>query len=98
MIKHVRGTREDACGTSLTGYWRTTYEQITERFGAPSFGPNDRKGDKVTCEWILKFDGHVVTIYDWKEPKTPFGEYEWHVGSEVPFNVIGRFLPGSVAA
>jgi len=64
-------------GTSLQGYFTTTYEKLVQTFGEPSY----EGGDKTTCEWHLEFeDGTVATIYDWKEYTTPYGEYRWHIG------------------
>jgi hypothetical protein len=73
------GARSD--GTSRQGSIIATYSQLVNIFGLPDFGPNDRNGDKVTCEWDIEFnDGTLATIYDWKENKTPMDEYEWNVG------------------
>lgn len=89
-----RATAADASGTSLIGYLAATYDELVERFGAPNFGPNALSSDgKVTCEWVLKFGLTVVTIYDYKERKTPFYRYEWHVGSHRPFVKIVRLIP-----
>ena len=66
--------------TSYKGKVNITYAELVEIFGAPDRGPHDL-GDKVTCNWELKFDdGTVATIYDWKMSDTPMGEYEWHIG------------------
>jgi hypothetical protein len=66
--------------TSYKGKVNITYAELVEIFGAPDRGPNDL-GDKVTCNWELKFDdGTVATIYDWKMNDTPMGEYMWHIG------------------
>lgn len=67
--------------TGLRGEFAITYAELTEIFGMPDVGPNNRHGDKTTCEWHLKFeDGIVATIYDWKMGWTPMGLYEWHIG------------------
>ena len=66
--------------TSLKGEFCITYAELVEIFGAPDYGPH-ATGDKVTCEWDLKFeDDTVATIYDWKMNDTPMGKYEWHIG------------------
>lgn len=68
-------------GTCLKGYIVTTYDELVQAFGNPSFGPNDNLDDKVTCEWNLKFrDGTIATIYDWKEVYTPMSKHRWHIG------------------
>jgi hypothetical protein len=70
----------DSNFTSLKGEFLITYAELVEIFGRPKYGPNADL-DKVTCEWVLKFeDGTVATIYDWKTWRTPMGEYEWHIG------------------
>lgn len=78
-------------GTSLVGYINSTYNELVEKFGEPTF----TYGDKTTVEWSLEFecdadngslgeDGNVeyvtATIYDWKTDYTPTGEYDWHIG------------------
>ena len=87
-MKIVHMTEADCTGTHLQGYIKTTYDKIVEVFGAPKYGPNDG-GDKVTCEWAVNIfyldenedeQMETVTIYDWKQYNTPFGEYRWHIG------------------
>ena len=74
-------------GTSLKGFVKTTYADLVEKFGEPTY----TSGDKTTAEWNLEFEVDVphygggteyvtATIYDWKTCSTPMGEYEWHVG------------------
>jgi hypothetical protein len=66
--------------TSLKGEFPITFAELVEIFGRPKYGPNADL-DKTTCEWALTFeDGTVATIYDYKTPFTPMGEYEWHIG------------------
>jgi hypothetical protein len=70
------------CGawtTSLQGYVESTYNELVEIFGTPTYGP-DSQEDKVSCEWILDIDGTVCTIYDYKTKGTPYGKYNWHIG------------------
>ena len=78
--------------TSLQGKILTSYSELVDIFGEPQFGPDDRTGDKVTCEWIIDFsDGTVATIYDWKEQETPMHKTQWHVGGksrEAYWNVL----------
>jgi hypothetical protein len=42
-------------GTSLKGTIKTSYGEIEDKFGEPTIGPNDRTGDKTTCEWHIEF-------------------------------------------
>ena len=73
----ARGSQVDAAGSYFQGYVLTTYDNLVTRFGPPDFVG----GDKTNVEWRLEFeDGTIATIYDWKEPKIPEGEYEWHIG------------------
>jgi hypothetical protein len=73
-------TNANANMTSLKGEFPITFAELVEIFGAPKYGPNADR-DKTTCEWALAFeDGTVATIYDYKTPFTPMGEYEWHIG------------------
>jgi len=76
-------------GTGLQGYVNTTYADIVAAFGEPTY----THGDKTNVEWNLEFviklqdapgsfieEVCVATIYDWKRPSTPMGEYNWHIG------------------
>ena len=82
-----------SAGTSLIGTVKTTYGDLVATFGEPTWRIDSRieGDDKVNTEWKLEFqvwqdepwgdiDHHVVTIYDWKLDRTPFGEYDWHIG------------------
>ena len=66
--------------SSLKGEFTITFAELVEIFGKPKYGPNADL-DKTTCEWALEFeDGTRASIYDYKTPFTPMGEYEWHIG------------------
>lgn len=66
--------------TGFKGDFAITYAELVEIFGQPDCGPNADM-DKVTCEWCLKFeDGTIASIYDYKTGRTPFDEYNWHIG------------------
>ena len=84
-------------GTSLKGTIQTSYADLEEKFGTPTIGPDDRTGDKTTCEWHIEFrvpieddgmgdiddyDEVVATIYDWKNRETPMGRTTWHIGGK----------------
>lgn len=85
-------------GTSLKGTMKTSYYDIVEKFGEPTIGPDDRNGDKTTCEWHIEFqvpvddeyadgdvddyDTVVATIYDWKNNSTPMERTIWHIGGK----------------
>ena len=83
-------------GTSLQGYVKTTYDEIVKVFGEPRYTSSG--DDKVTAEWNLEFDVDdecvIATIYDWKLGKTPFGEYDWHIGgySTQAADVVAEYM------
>ena len=66
-------------GTHLQGYIETTFSELKEAFGAPSFENYDPH-EKVNAEWVLDINGKIATIYNWKTGRVPMGEYTWHVG------------------
>ena len=83
----MKTTEKKATGTGLRGYARTTYSTLVEKLGLP----NHTQGDKHTVLWVLEdSDGNIVTVYDWKQGKTPKGEYDWHVGGS-SYQVLNAF-------
>ena len=89
IINVLNDTSVNVNGTALQGYVNTTYADIVETFGEPTYTSND----KTTVEWTLEFviklqdapgsfieEVIVATIYDWKRSSTPMGEYDWHIG------------------
>lgn len=75
-MKVTKANLSDANMSCLQGYVNTTYARLIELFGKP----NRIGGDKVNSEWILKIDGDLVTIYDYKMNMTPTDDYDWHIG------------------
>ena len=79
-MKFVNDEAVNVNGTSFMGYVKTTYADLVEKFGEPTY----TYGDKTTVEWVLEFetDGELIvaTIYDYKMLETPYGEFNWHVG------------------
>ena len=73
---HDANIRNEANGTSLQGYIKAGYAELTSLFGNPI-----QSSGKVRAEWNIKFpDGTFATIYDWKSD-APLAEYtDWHVG------------------
>ena len=67
-------------GTHLQGYIETTFSDLKNAFGEPTFENYD-PSEKVNAEWVLQ-DGHgkVITIYNWKTGRVPMGKHTWHVG------------------
>ena len=82
-MEFVNSDSVDINGTSLQGYVVTTFKELVNTFGAPTYGEEFSGDGKVSCEWVLQFsDGTVATIYDYKEDATPMGEYSWHIGGQ----------------
>jgi len=80
------------CGTSLMGKVRTTYDNLVDAFGEPTYDASHSGDGKVIVEWTLDFrvetgeyngndfDYIPASIYAWKESSVPYGEYDWHIG------------------
>jgi hypothetical protein len=80
------------CGTSLMGKVRTTYDNLVDAFGEPTYDASHSGDGKVCVEWTLEFiveiedqyeiyeDCITATVYAWKEASIPYGEYDWHIG------------------
>ena len=81
-------------GTCYQGVIKTTYDQLVEIFGKPTYTEADPY-EKVNAEWtiqtkVIEKDAEyedddfykVFTIYNWKTGYIPTEEYEWHVGGE----------------
>jgi len=79
-IKHIgiEGTTATT-GSSLSGYVEATLYELTQVFGAPTYR-NEDLDEKVQTEWVLRLNGAVATIYNWKTGQTPRGLYRWHIG------------------
>ena len=86
-------TNKFANGTSLKGYFTTSFEQLREHLGEPM--PATCFDGKVSTEWVLEdADGNAATIYDYKETNLyEYGypgvaefrsryRYEWHIGAQ----------------
>ena len=87
---------DDLNGTHLQMEALTTYHDLIDLFGKPT----DGDGYKVDAEWHIRFnDGHVATIYNWKDGKNYNGPCgldveditEWHIGGKEEF-VAARVL------
>lgn len=94
-MKIVRYDNNDGVsitGTSLQGKIETTYDELVEIFGEPTYDAEDSGDGKVSAEWTIEFiveiegqyeiyeDCVTATIYDWKESSTPMGKHNWHIG------------------
>jgi hypothetical protein len=76
-------------GTHLQGVIQANFDQLVKTLG----NPLRHQGDKVQAEWAIEFnDGHVATLYDWKEYDTkPERVTEWHIGGRSP-EVVQRVI------
>jgi hypothetical protein len=71
-------------GSHLIGTISTTYRDLVEVFGLPTF-EEPSGDDKVQKEWVFEFEGKYFTIYDWKTYDEEFTINEldrWNVGGK----------------
>lgn len=66
-------------GSSLSGYVEATLYELTQAFGEPTY-VDENPNEKIQTEWVLRINGTLATIYNWKTGQTPAGLYRWHVG------------------
>jgi len=80
MIKVLRNSTDEITAlTSLKGYIETTYQDLVDRFGKPTFEDHDPR-EKVNAEWVLEIDGKIATIYNWKTGQIPMEKHDWNIG------------------
>ncbi len=75
------------CGGSYKGALDISYAELVELFGEPN-----TSGDayKVDAQWSLDFDGHYISIYNYKDGKNYLGSdgldiediRDWHIGGQ----------------
>ena len=73
----------------LQGYVKTTYSQLVEKLGEPTYkregtysNPTVNDGDgKTSAEFGEAFEDSFY-VYDYKEERTPMKEHWWHIGGE----------------
>jgi hypothetical protein len=77
-------------GSHFQGTIETNYADLVLAFGAP----NDHSSLESWANWSLVIDGHVATIYDYKESQLPTGMYDWHVGGFDPIvvDLVAEFI------
>ena len=75
--------RDPAAGGWLQGHIDVTHSDLVSAFGPPThLGDGD---GKTQCEWDLRINGVMVTIYDWKEYGKPVQRIrDWHIGGTDP--------------
>tara|TARA_R110001592_G_scaffold355843_1_gene656945 strand:+ start:646 stop:990 length:345 start_codon:yes stop_codon:yes gene_type:complete len=84
----------NANGTSLQGTIKTTFLELCEVFGKPTYTDADPY-EKVNAEWTVQArtlsswaddeedaESSVFTIYNWKMGYIPTEEYDWHIGGK----------------
>lgn len=71
-------------GTSGQGDLRVNYATLKKIFGKASIDKGNGRGSKIRKEWIIKIDGMICTIYDWKQGGIPFKDTRWSVGGSHP--------------
>jgi hypothetical protein len=79
----ISRSTKSVSGTSFHGHTITaTLDQLKSKLGKPSYSTKDSH-EKVQNEWDLEIDGHVFTVYDWKEYYIIRGNdtVEWHIGA-----------------
>jgi len=74
----------------LTGLF---FRDLVNKLGKPTvIGSGD---DKVQYEWMIKFEGEIFTIYDWKTYDAEYTEYEldtWSIGgNDQSAEIISEF-------
>jgi len=85
-----------ATGTSLKGYLHnTTYAQLVEAFGQPTFNPEDSGDGKVNFKWVFEFNGEVFTLYDWKTYDVQYTINElttWNIGGKTYYGDFSNHI------
>ena len=74
-------------GSSLMGKAIGSYHELVELFGEPVVETDEYKTD---AEWIIRLDGILLTIYNYKDGKNYLGAdglnvsqiTDWHIGAK----------------
>ena len=86
MIHSIMRASEDVIyGSHLLEVVDVTFENLVKLFGEPHV---INAHDKTDASWYLLVDGHIMTIYNWKDGKNYLGEdglniediTSWHIG------------------
>ena len=82
-IRKFKEGEDKWVSTHYVSCFSATGEKIERAFGEPSYSER-WDGEKVQNEWQFMVDGHMVTIYDWKEYRIYDWDetLEWHIGSD----------------
>ena len=91
ILDYVADDCANITGMCLQGTIETTYDELVEKFGKPTYTDADPY-EKVACEWVVEakcvedgmddddFDYKTFTVYSWKTGCIPTQKYEWHIG------------------
>jgi len=75
---------KDTWGSSLKGYINCVYQDLVRVLGEPTY--SDPSGDnKVQKEWVVRYNGEIFTVYDWKtfDPEYTMNELDqFHIGGK----------------
>jgi hypothetical protein len=77
---------KEAWGSSLKGYINCNYQDLVRVLGEPTY-PLASGDDKVQKEWVVKYNGEVFTVYDWKTYDSGYTMNEldeFHIGGKTP--------------
>ena len=81
-IIYSRQTSNVTAGTSLQGYIKATYCELTKAFGQPETFEQDDNDGKIKHLWVVNAEGVIFTIYDYKADLNTGLREEWHIGSK----------------
>lgn len=90
----------DSSGTHLKGYVKATYKELVALLGEPLENKYIDE-DRTSTEWMIKFEGSVFTIYDYKKTslyhkslpsvkkfRSMPGLKIWHIGGSVCYETF----------
>lgn len=103
MPQLVKLSKEEvnSFGTSLKGYLYTTYNELVELLGEPTYLPEDSGDGKVNFEWVVEFNDEIFTIYDWKtyDPEYSMNELDqWNIGGKTYCGDFSDFIESKLKA
>jgi len=102
-MRKLRGKEQNQImGTGLEGTIETSYSNLVSKFGSPNVEGDQYKTD---AEWALKHNGHVITIYNYKDGHNYLGKRgkdvadirTWHIGGKTKkvVDIIRKHFPNS---
>jgi hypothetical protein len=96
ILQKLSQEEDYSTGTSLKGYLHnTTYAQLIEAFGQPTYTPEDSGDGKVNFEWIFEFNGEIFTVYDWKTYNVQYTINElttWNIGGKTSYVDFSNYI------